>query len=93
MPSNIQIAGASSRVVVLGGSLTLQCSGQGEPAPTFTWIFRSSSSEVTQVGTGNTLTISNAQRTNGGTYTCRGTNTLGTLDSPGVALDVQCAYI
>ncbi|XP_048778626.2 hemicentin-1-like isoform X2 [Ostrea edulis] len=89
VPSNIQIAGASSRVVVLGGSLTLQCSGQGEPAPTFTWIFRSSSSEVTQVGTGNTLTISNAQRTNGGTYTCRGTNTLGTLDSPGVALDVQ----
>ncbi|XP_061169583.1 hemicentin-1-like [Saccostrea echinata] len=93
VPSNIQIAGSSSRNVNLGGALTLQCSGQGQPSPTFTWIFSSSSSGSTVVGTGTTYTITNALRTNGGTYVCRATNSLGTLDSPGVNVNVQYAPV
>uniref|UniRef100_A0A8W8KZ99 Ig-like domain-containing protein n=1 Tax=Magallana gigas TaxID=29159 RepID=A0A8W8KZ99_MAGGI len=93
VPNNVQIVGATSRTVNLGGSLTLQCSGQGNPAPTLSWIFSSSTSDATEVGTGTTYSITNAQRTNGGTYVCRGTNSLGSTDSQGVTVDVQYAPI
>uniref|UniRef100_K1REW3 Lachesin n=1 Tax=Magallana gigas TaxID=29159 RepID=K1REW3_MAGGI len=89
VPNNVQILGATSQTVILGGRLTLQCSGQGDPAPTLSWIFSSSTSDATTVGTGTTYTITNAQRTNGGTYVCRGTNSLGSTDSQGVTVDVQ----
>uniref|UniRef100_A0A8W8J7G4 Ig-like domain-containing protein n=1 Tax=Magallana gigas TaxID=29159 RepID=A0A8W8J7G4_MAGGI len=93
VPNNVQILGATSQTVYLGGSLTLQCSGQGNPAPTLSWIFSSSTSDATTVGTGTTYSITNAQRTNGGTYVCRGTNSLGSTDSQGVTVDVQYAPI
>ncbi|XP_052674345.1 hemicentin-1-like isoform X2 [Crassostrea angulata] len=93
VPNNVQILGATSQTVNLGGSLTLQCSGQGNPAPTLSWIFSSSTSDATEVGTGTTYSITNAQRTNGGTYVCRGTNSLGSTDSQGVTVDVQYAPI
>nr|XP_022324732.1 hemicentin-1-like isoform X33 [Crassostrea virginica] len=91
MPSNVQISGSTSRTVTLGGSLTLQCSALGDPSPTLTWFFRSSNANAVQVGTGTTYGITNAQRTNGGTYICRATNSLGSLDSNGVNVDVQYA--
>ena len=90
VPSNVQISGSTSRTVTLGGSLTLQCSALGDPSPTLTWFFRSSNANAVQVGTGTTYGITNAQRTNGGTYICRATNSLGSLDSNGVNVDVQC---
>lgn len=93
VPNNVQILGATSQTVNLGGRLTLQCSGQGDPAPTLSWIFSSSTSDATTVGTGTTYSITNAQRTNGGTYVCRGTNSLGSTDSQGVTVDVQCKSI
>ncbi|XP_065932028.1 platelet binding protein GspB isoform X4 [Magallana gigas] len=93
VPNNVQIVGATSQTVNLGGSLTLQCSGQGNPAPTLSWIFSSSTSDATTVGTGTAYSITNAQRTNGGTYVCRGTNSLGSTDSQGVTIDVQYAPI
>ncbi|XP_078326842.1 hemicentin-1-like isoform X19 [Crassostrea virginica] len=91
VPSNVQISGSTSRTVTLGGSLTLQCSALGDPSPTLTWFFRSSNANAVQVGTGTTYGITNAQRTNGGTYICRATNSLGSLDSNGVNVDVQYA--
>ncbi|XP_062603011.1 hemicentin-1-like isoform X19 [Saccostrea cucullata] len=93
VPSSVLIAGSSNRNVNLGGALTLQCSGQGQPSPTYTWLFSSSTTTSTVVGTGNTYTITNALRTNAGTYICRATNTLGTLDSPGVTVNVQYAPV
>ncbi|XP_046546386.1 sialoadhesin-like [Haliotis rubra] len=86
---------ASTQTVTEGQTLTATCSVDSKPAAAVTWTRKDGGNFTPQ--TGSTLTISNIQRSQAGTYVCTATNTLspcgGTSvvrsDSVEVTVDVQ----
>ena len=68
----------SSQAVSLGGTLVLSAAATGTPAPTFQW--RRNGSNISGA-TGATLTLSNVQAGDAGTYTVVATNSSGSTTS------------
>ncbi|KAM9467794.1 B-cell receptor CD22-like [Clarias gariepinus] len=84
-PRNTSAAASPSASLVLGSSVSLSCSSDGNPAMlNYTWYRENGE----QIGTGNHLTINTTDSTHSGLYYCRAQNQLGDHNSS-VYLDVQ----
>uniref|UniRef100_A0A3B1J0E9 Ig-like domain-containing protein n=1 Tax=Astyanax mexicanus TaxID=7994 RepID=A0A3B1J0E9_ASTMX len=74
--------------ILLGSSVSLVCSSDGNPAVlNFIWYRENGE----QIGTGDTLNITETNDTHSGLYYCRAQNPHGTHNSS-VQLDLQCEY-
>ncbi|XP_071094657.1 neural cell adhesion molecule 1-like [Haliotis cracherodii] len=71
-PPNVSVP--SSQTLIETQTLTVTCSVDSKPAAAVRWTQKDDSSFTPQ--TGSTLTISNIQRSQAGTYVCTATNTL-----------------
>ncbi|XP_078585105.1 protein amalgam-like isoform X1 [Branchiostoma floridae x Branchiostoma japonicum] len=82
---------ASSDAVNEGDDLTLTCSADGIPAPTFTWSKSDGSSLDAAVAdaAAGTLTFSNISRVATGTYTCSADNGVGVAQTQDIAVAVS----
>ncbi|XP_072530184.1 B-cell receptor CD22-like [Salminus brasiliensis] len=86
-PRNTTVSVSPSGPVLLGGSVSLSCSSDGNPAVlNYTWYRENGE----QIETGDTLTINTTNYTDSGLYYCRAENQHGTQNSS-VQLDVQYA--
>ncbi|XP_066524422.1 carcinoembryonic antigen-related cell adhesion molecule 5-like isoform X2 [Hoplias malabaricus] len=85
-PGNISISVSPSGPVMLGSSVSLSCSSDGNPAVNYTW-FRENGE---QIETGPTFSITETNDTHSGLYYCRAQNQHGSQNSS-VQLDVQYA--
>ena len=77
-------------------TVTFSCQAIGEPVPTITWYFNgvmvnvsdtskyNITSSVNETSVKNFLTITNAQSSDVGTYTCHAKNIIGTDTSSGI---------
>ncbi|MDP3069352.1 MAG: immunoglobulin domain-containing protein [Opitutaceae bacterium] len=75
----------AAQAVVAGGTATFAVVATGQPAPTYQWLFNG----ATIAGaTAATLTRTNVQAANVGTYSVRVTNSIGTVTSAGAALTI-----
>ncbi|XP_072530165.1 hemicentin-2-like [Salminus brasiliensis] len=84
-PRNTTVSVSPSGPVLLGGSVSLSCSSDGNPAVlNYTWYRENGE----QIETGDTLTITETDDTHSGLYYCRAENQHGTQSSS-VRLDVQ----
>ncbi|XP_066524979.1 B-cell receptor CD22-like [Hoplias malabaricus] len=83
-PGNISISVSPSGPVMLGSSVSLSCSSDGNPAVNYTW-FRENGE---QIETGPTFSITETNDTHSGLYYCRAQNQHGSQNSS-VQLDVQ----
>ena len=68
-------------------SVTLTCSADSNPPPTFVWL---RSGQDGEVGRGPVLTIDPVDRTHIDTYSCIATNSLGSSKAKSVDVDVYC---
>ncbi|XP_053364125.1 B-cell receptor CD22-like isoform X1 [Clarias gariepinus] len=86
-PRNTSVSASPSASVVLGSSVSLNCSSDANPAVlNYTWYRENAE----QIGTGNHLTINTTDSTHSGLYYCRAQNQHGDHNSS-VYLDVQYA--
>ncbi|KAM9468094.1 sialoadhesin-like isoform 2-T4 [Clarias gariepinus] len=84
-PRNTSVSASPSASVVLGSSVSLNCSSDANPAVlNYTWYRENAE----QIGTGNHLTINTTDSTHSGLYYCRAQNQHGDHNSS-VYLDVQ----
>jgi len=74
-----------SQTVSIGGSVTFTAAATGTPAPTYQW--RKGTSNVSGA-TNASLTLSNVQAADAGTYTLVATNSAGTAISNGAVLTI-----
>ena len=74
------------------GTISLNCSAIGNPAPTVTWIRRvfNNGSESDVLFTGNPYVI-NSNRNNAGTYRCKADNGIGAINQT-IRVTVNCKY-
>ncbi|KAG9280496.1 B-cell receptor CD22-like [Astyanax mexicanus] len=87
-PRNTSVSVVPPGPVLLGSSVSLVCSSDGNPAVlNFTWYRENGE----QIGTGDTLNITETNNTHSGLYYCRAQNPHGTHNSS-VQLDVHCKY-
>lgn len=77
-----------SASVNIGGSATFTAAASGTPAPTYQWYFGGS---PLSGQTSGTLTLSNIQTTDAGSYTVIATNSAGTATSSAATLTVLTA--
>lgn len=72
-------------------TITLSCSADGNPTPTFNWtrVFDGSDSDV--LFTGNSYVINN-NRNNAGTYRCKADNGIGSAINQTIRVTVNCEY-
>ncbi|KAI4897131.1 hypothetical protein NFI96_010326 [Prochilodus magdalenae] len=87
-PKNTSVSVSPSGPVMLGSSVSLKCSSNGNPAVSYTWYRENGE----QKGTGHSLTINKANDTHSGLYFCRAQNRHGTQTSY-VQLDIQSELI
>ncbi|XP_053097576.1 myelin-associated glycoprotein-like [Pangasianodon hypophthalmus] len=86
-PRSTSVSASPSASVLLGSSVSLNCSSDANPAVlNYTWYRENGE----QIGTGNHLTINTTDSTQSGLYYCRAKNQLGDHNSS-VYLDVQYA--
>ena len=91
LPS-ITIRGETSvKTVSLGGNLTLECIGTGNPKPQIQWSRVDGPLPQGLIIEGGILTIQNAQHSYEGVYNCKVTNRVGSVQSQ-LAIFVQGAY-
>ncbi|XP_053364122.1 sialoadhesin-like isoform X3 [Clarias gariepinus] len=84
-PRNTSVSASPSASVVLGSSVSLNCSSVANPSVVnYTWYRQNRE----QIGTGNHLTINTTDSTHSGSYYCRAQNQHGDHNSS-VYLDVQ----
>ncbi|XP_016094272.1 myelin-associated glycoprotein-like [Sinocyclocheilus grahami] len=88
-PKNTSAHVNPAGLVLEGGSVTLSCSSDANPAVNYTW-YRDIERPLNPVQTGPNLTINNTDSTHSGQYYCRAENTHGTQNTS-VLLDVQFA--
>lgn len=77
-----------SQTVATGASVTFTAAASGSPAPTYQW--RLNGANISGA-TSASLTLSNVQSANAGTYTVVAANSSGSLTSNGAVLTVQSA--
>lgn len=77
-----------SQAVTAGANVTFSVAATGKPAPTYQWFFNGN---MISGATGSTLTLSNVQTTNSGTYTVAVTNSASTATSNPATLTVNPA--
>ena len=70
-------------------SVTLTCSSDSNPPPTYIWVRTNGEGEV---GRGPVLTIAPVDRTYIDTYSCIASNSLGSSRPQSVNVDVHCKY-
>ncbi|MBS0662520.1 MAG: immunoglobulin domain-containing protein [Verrucomicrobia bacterium] len=78
----------SSQTVTAGGSVTFAVAANGSPTPTFQWQKDGAS---VAGATSASLSLSNVQAADAGTYTAVATNSAGSATSSGAVLTVQAA--
>ncbi len=80
----------ASQAVTTGGTATFTVAAAGNPTPTYQWA----KGGVNLSGATNaTLTLSNVQAANAGTYTAVATNSAGTATSAGAVLTVSASAV
>ncbi|KAL1275312.1 hypothetical protein QQF64_034935, partial [Cirrhinus molitorella] len=89
VPKNISVWISPAGLVLEGGSVTLSCSSDANPAVNYTW-YRDTEGLLNPVQTGPNLTINNTNSTHSGRYYCTAENKHGTQNTS-VLLDVQYA--
>ncbi|KAK2893107.1 hypothetical protein Q8A67_013095 [Cirrhinus molitorella] len=89
VPKNISVWISPAGLVLEGGSVTLSCSSDANPAVNYTW-YRDTEGLLNPVQTGPNLTINNTNSTYSGRYYCTAENKHGTQNTS-VLLDVQYA--
>ena len=74
------------------GTISLNCSADGNPAPTVTWtrVF-SNGSDSDLLFTGNPYVI-NSNRINAGRYRCKADNSIGSAINQTIHVTVNCKY-
>ncbi|KAL6459779.1 hypothetical protein MHYP_G00315380 [Metynnis hypsauchen] len=85
-PRNTSVSASPSGPVMLGRSVSLNCSSDGNPAVNYTWYRENGE----QIETGPSLTITETDETHSGLYYCRAQNQHGAQNSS-VQLDIQYA--
>ncbi|XP_036431241.1 sialic acid-binding Ig-like lectin 10 [Colossoma macropomum] len=85
-PRKTSVSVSPSGPVMLGRSVTLNCSSDGNPAVNYTWYRENGE----QIETGPSLTINKTDDTHSGLYYCRAQNQHGAQNSS-VQLDIQYA--
>ncbi|KAK2893109.1 hypothetical protein Q8A67_013097 [Cirrhinus molitorella] len=88
-PKNTSVRLNPAGLVLEGGSVTLSCSSDANPAVNYTW-YRDTEGPLNPVQTGPNLTINNTNSTHSGRYYCTAENKHGTQNTS-VLLDVQFA--
>ncbi|KAI5093795.1 myelin-associated glycoprotein-like [Silurus meridionalis] len=87
-PRNTSVSASPSASVLLGSSVSLSCSSDGNPAVlNYTWYRENGE----QIGTGNHLTINTTDSPHSALYYCRAQNQHGDHNSS-IQLDVLCEY-
>jgi hypothetical protein len=76
----------ASQTVVAGANVSFSVTASGTPAPTFQWKLNGT---VISGATGATLTLSNVQTTNAGSYTVVAANSAGSVTSVAATLTVN----
>ena len=76
--------------------MTFKCRATGHPSPTLSWIknkttINQNSKNIVLSQNNQSLTIRNAKRSDAGTYVCRATNNITSVDAS-ANLDVHCKY-
>uniref|UniRef100_A0A8C1MB42 Ig-like domain-containing protein n=1 Tax=Cyprinus carpio TaxID=7962 RepID=A0A8C1MB42_CYPCA len=88
-PKNTSVSVSTSSSVLEGGSVTLTCSSDANPAVNYTWS-RESEGQMEQLQTGDTLTFDRIDLKHRGWYYCTAQNQHGTQNSS-VMLNIQYA--
>lgn len=78
----------ASQTIIVGGTAAFSVVADGAPPPGYQWLFNGASLAG---ATSSRLTISNAQRSNAGTYAVVVTNSLGSVTSSNATLTVNFA--
>ncbi|KAK2893133.1 hypothetical protein Q8A67_013121 [Cirrhinus molitorella] len=86
-PKNTSVWINPAGLVLEGGSVTLSCSSDANPAVNYTW-YRDTEGLLNPVQTGPNLTINNTNSTHSGQYYCTAENKHGTQNTS-VLLHVQ----
>ena len=90
VPPNVTVVSSSSSPLVEDQeSVTLTCSADANPPPTFLWVRKNGQGEV---GRGPVLTISPVDRTDIDTYSCIASNSLGSSQPRAFDVDVHCKH-
>ena len=75
-----------------GNDIELRCDTGGRPQPTVTWT-KIGESSSTVYPDRQTLIITNANRTEAGTYRCTATNGIGNSASAAIHVNIFCKYL
>ena len=78
-PPEILPSFISSMTAIEGHDTVLNCAGDGNPAPTITWLF--GTEELPGVLPNGSILLPSVQISNEGNYTCRATNLLGSTEA------------
>ena len=73
----------------VGEQLNLACIAQGKPAPKINWI---KNGRIIPEETARFYHVNEVSVSDAGVYSCRASNQLGSVTSPGVHVHVQCKY-
>ena len=76
----------SNLTVIADNPFSLRCSANCHPPCTYSWF----QGPLPRDSAGGKLAVSKATDAEGGSYTCRATNTVGSLVSKPVVVEVQC---
>ena len=90
LPSVTIRGGTSVKTVSVGGNLTLECIGTGNPKPQIQWSRVDGQLPQGLIIEDGILIIQNARHSYGGVYICEATNRIGSVQSQ-VAIFVQGA--
>uniref|UniRef100_A0A3Q2FF17 Ig-like domain-containing protein n=1 Tax=Cyprinodon variegatus TaxID=28743 RepID=A0A3Q2FF17_CYPVA len=75
--------------IVVGGSVTLTCSSDANPEPSYSWY---KDNLMMPVGHGGVFHFTAVRSEDSGTYYCRAENKYGGINSSSVHINVECEY-
>ncbi|XP_062420377.1 sialic acid-binding Ig-like lectin 14 [Pungitius pungitius] len=89
-PRRPSVSVSSSAEMMEGGSVTLTCSADANPAASYTWYKENGTSDPHLLSEEPQLVFSSIQSSDSGRYSCAAENQLGRKRSDFISIDVKC---